>query len=233
MKYVVAREIWQAYPSLTTGLVVARGIDNARKAAGVEELLTEAEAYVRSRLELSRLAKEPHIASWRSTYSSFGVKPSRYNSAVESLLRRVLKEGSLPRINKLVDLCNSFSLKSVLPIAAYDLDKVQGDIVIKFAEGHERFLGLGSGEVGFPAPGEVIYTDQVEALSRRWNWRECDKAKVLDTTRNVLLTVEGIKQIGREVVEETTRQLSVEVQKFCGGSVCHFLLDKENQEAEF
>jgi DNA/RNA-binding domain of Phe-tRNA-synthetase-like protein len=154
---------------------------------------------------------------------------------VEALTRRVLKGGELPHINRLVDLGNCLSVKYVLPIAAYDLDRVAGDILIKFATGEEEFVPLGTVEVEHPEPGEVVYTDSDgrEALSRRWNWRQADKAKAVEETERVLLTVEGVNQIPREMVERATKDLIELIQQFCGGEAQYFLLHKDGQVAEF
>ncbi len=97
----------------------------------------------------------------------------------------------MPRINKLVDICNCISIKYVLPIAAYDLAGISGDLTVTLAQGGERFLPLNIDQWEQPEPEEVIYKDQEKALSRRWNWRQCDQAKVTPDTHNALLTLEG------------------------------------------
>jgi len=81
----------------------------------------------------------------------------------------------------------------------------------------------------------VVYTDSdgKEALSRRWNWRQSDKAKAMEEIERVLLTVEGVNQIPRETVERATRELIELIQIICGGEAQYFLLHKEEQEAEF
>jgi len=81
----------------------------------------------------------------------------------------------------------------------------------------------------------VVYTDSdgKEALSRRWNWRQSDKAKAMEEIERVLLTVEGVNQIPRETVERATRELIELIQLICEGEAQYFLLHKEEQEAEF
>ena len=235
MKYTVDSDIYSVYPDLYTGIAVLSGISNSASSPEVTALLAEAEASLRAEWGGRPASEHPHVAAWRAAYSTFGVKPSKYRSAVEALARRVLKGEELPRINKLVDLGNCLSVKYVLPIAAYDLDRVTGDILIKFATGDEEFVPLGTPEVEHPEPGEVVYTDSggKEALSRRWNWRQSDKAKAVEETERVLLTVEGVNQIPRQTVERATKELIELLQLICGGKAQYFLLHQEEQEAEF
>ena len=49
-----------------------------------------------------------------------GLKPTQYRCASESLLRRFRKEGSLPRLHPLVDLCNAVSMAYAIPVAVLD-----------------------------------------------------------------------------------------------------------------
>jgi DNA/RNA-binding domain of Phe-tRNA-synthetase-like protein len=198
MKYTVDSDVYSVYPDLYTGIAVLSEISNSGSSPEVTALLAEAEAHLRAEWGTRAASEHPHVAAWRAAYSTFGVKPSKYRSAVEALARRVLKE-------------------YVLPIAAYDLDRVTGDIVIKFATGEEEFVPLGTAEVEHPEPGEVVYTDSdgKEALSRRWNWRQSDKAKAVEETERVLLTVIEL------------------IQLICGGKAQYFLLHKEKKEAEF
>ena len=55
-----------------------------------------------------------------------GLKPTQYRCAAESLLRRFRKEGSLPRLHPLVDLCNAVSLAFAVPVAVLDAGRIAG-----------------------------------------------------------------------------------------------------------
>ncbi len=53
-----------------------------------------------------------------------GLKPTKYRSAAEALLRRFRREGELPRLHSVIDLCNAMSLAFALPVAVFDLAQV-------------------------------------------------------------------------------------------------------------
>lgn len=57
-----------------------------------------------------------------------GLKPTRYRSAAEALLRRFKREDKLPHVHPLVDLCNAVLLAFALPIAVFDLERVDSFI---------------------------------------------------------------------------------------------------------
>ena len=193
-----------------------------------EALLKAQVETVKARFASEPLSSHPHISSWRAAFSSFGVKPTQYRCAVEAMLRHVLKKGAVPHINKLVDICNYVSMKHVLPEAAYDLSSVSGPIEVRFAKGDEPFLPLYGKEVEYPKPGEVVYTDDEGALSRRWTWRQADRAKSTLKTRDALLTAEGVNDIEHAAVEAAMEELVSLVREHCGGEVSWSMVDRDH-----
>ena len=216
------------FPTIVAGAAFALGIDNQSEERAAEPLLKAQVDRVTAQFATAPLSSHPHISSWRSAYSSFGVKPTQYRCAVEALLRHVLKKGAVPHINKLVDICNYVSMRHVLPVAAYDLSHISGPIEVRFAKGDEPFLPLDGKEVEHPKPGEVVYTDDEGALSRRWTWRQADRAKSTPQTRNALLTAEGVNDIEQAAVEAAMQELVSLVKEHCGGEVSSSILDRDH-----
>lgn len=87
------------------------------------------------------------LAEARSLYKSFGVDPSRYRPSSEALLRRMLKGESLYRISNAVDACNLNSLRALLPVGMYDLDRVEGDVLLRAGREGEEYPGIRKGVV--------------------------------------------------------------------------------------
>jgi len=220
-------DLLERFPNVTAGVAFAKGLDNESAPRQAESLLRAQEEAVTASFASTPLSSHPHISSWRSAFSSFGVKPTKHRCAVEALLRHVLKAGTVPHINKLVDICNYVSMKHVLPVAAYDLAGVSGPVEVRFAQGDEPFLPLYEKEIEYPKPGEVVYTDNQGALSRRWTWRQCDRAKSTPQTRHALLTTEGVKDIERDAVEAAIKELASLVEEYCGGELTWTVLDRD------
>lgn len=83
----------------------------------------------------------------RRLYKSFGMDPSRHRPSSEALLRRVLNNKGLYRLNNAVDTCNLASLTFLLPIGMYDLDQVEGDVTLRAGRPGEEYPGIRKGPV--------------------------------------------------------------------------------------
>ena len=184
-----ADAVWFDYPELVAGVIVVERIDaGALVDAPVEELTGIAE----SRLASGPESGLPEIQAWRSAFARMGLKPTQYRCAAEALLRRYRREGSLPRIHPLVDLCNAVSLAFAIPVAALDRARVAGLAEVRYATGSETYLTF-TGEMEYPEPGEVIYADADDrAHARRWTNRQSGYSAVGEQTSEVLIVAEAL-----------------------------------------
>jgi DNA/RNA-binding domain of Phe-tRNA-synthetase-like protein len=129
-----------------------------------------------------------------------GLKPTQYRCASESLLRRLRKEGTLPRIHPLIDLCNGLSMAFAIPVAVLDVARIEGDLQVRHAGGEERYLSFG-GEIEHPEPGEVSFVDAAgNAHARRWTHRQSGLSAVRDATSRVLIVAEAMHAGGADDV---------------------------------
>lgn len=232
MKLKVDNRIFEAFPGLKLGVVIARQIDNAGSADEISELIRKKEREIRENYSTETLSREPKIDSWRKAYSTFGAKPKKYKSSVESLYRMILKGVDLRPINKIVDIYNYISIKHMLPAGGDDRSKVDGDIILRFARGDEPFTALNSGETETVKEGEVVYADEKEVLCRRWNWRECDKTKMTEETRDVVLVIEGLPPVTEQEIAGILDDFKQLIIKCCGGEAETVVLDQDIRETE-
>jgi DNA/RNA-binding domain of Phe-tRNA-synthetase-like protein len=139
------------------------------------------------RLDQGPESQMPEISAWRRAYSQMGLKPSKYRSAAEALLRRFKREGDLPRLHPLVDFCNAVSVAFALPVAVFDLNGVEEYLEVCHAKGTEQYLAF-SGEIEAPSPGEIIFRDAAnQAHARRWTFRQSRLSTVRPETTRVLI----------------------------------------------
>lgn len=190
MYFVHAPVIWERFPALVPGLLLVEGVDaQAGVDAHIEPLLARAKERLAAVSAESELAE---VQAWRRAYAQMGMKPTQYRSAAEALLRRFRREGALPRLHPLVDLCNAASLAFALPVAVFDLAGVAEYIEVRPARGDEEYLAF-SGEVERPEPGEVIFADAAgQVHARRWTFRQSRRSAVSDATRRALIVSEGL-----------------------------------------
>ncbi len=161
----------------------------------------------------------PEVQAWRRAFGRMGFKPTQYRCASESLLRRLRKEGALPRIHPLIDLCNAVSTAFAIPIAVFDLDHVQGNLQVRPATGTERHVAFG-GEVEQPEPGEVVFADGAgQAHARRWTHRQSAASAIRPGTRRVLIVAEAMHATARDDVQRLLDALAQELQAGWGAGV--------------
>jgi lysyl-tRNA synthetase class 2 len=232
MKLIIDKDIFNSFPGLNIGLVIAKGIDNRGKNDEIIKLIREREKEIKSGFDKGTLTENPRIASWRKAYSSFGAKPKKYHCCAENLYRMILDGMELRPINKIVDVYTYILIKHMIPVGGDDLDKIDGDIVLRFAKGDESFRELNKEEVKNPKEGEVVYADDKEILCRRWNWRECDKSKMTEETKNVAIVVEGLPPVTEDEVKSIINELKELIQRFLGGETRLVVLNKNNPGAE-
>ena len=236
-RLLVDETIFESFPDALIGVLVCGAIDN-RTNSGEAEVLTrmlgEAAGRARSALKGHTLTEHPHVACWREAYRAFGAKPKKYPSSIENLLTRTLKGEDPRHINKLVDLYNVVSLTHLIPVGGEDLATIEGDIRLTKASDSEPAVRLlGEVEQRAPKAGEVIYTDDLGAICRRWNWKESDRAKLTEDTKEVVLVLEALPPIDRSKLEAAMEELSALVKEHLGGDVSSKVLDRERRELEF
>ena len=231
MKLLITDSIFDDFPELVLGVVILHNIDNSQDRAEVSEMLRQAEAALPGKFGSTPVIEHPYIATWREAYRKFGAKPKNYPSSVENLTRRVLNGATIGHINNLVSLYNTISLRHILPVGGEDLDKIVGDVLLIRASNNEPpvFL-LGESEARPPHAGEIIYKDDAGAICRRWNWKEADRTKLTQETKNAFLVIEALVPVPRATVETAIRELADFVKQYCGGTVSTAFLDKDQRE---
>jgi DNA/RNA-binding domain of Phe-tRNA-synthetase-like protein len=203
-----ASDIWRDFPSLVPGVLYAEGITAG---ASVGDRADVFAARAKSRLAACSEGELPEIQAWRRAFAKMGLKPTQYRCAAEALLRRFRKEGSLPRLHPLVDLCNAVSLAFAIPVAVLDAARVSWPLEVRYAAGDEDYLTF-AGDVEHPDAGEVIFADQAgRAHARRWTNRQSGLSAVRDETSAVLIVAEALHDGAAPDVSELTAALAGEL----------------------
>ena len=81
----------------------------------------------------------------RKAYKAFGKDPARYRLSSEALLRRIVKEKGIYKINNIVDLNNLLSITSYYSICAFDISKLQAPIEFTIGTKEDEYYGIGRG----------------------------------------------------------------------------------------
>jgi DNA/RNA-binding domain of Phe-tRNA-synthetase-like protein len=230
MRFIIEDTFWSLFPDTRIGIVIARGLNNASEhAPKTGELLSEAVKQAAANLPAGELTEHPAIAPWREAYRTFGMKPSKYRSSIENLIRSVHSRG-VPSINPLVDFYNTVSLAHLLPCGGEDLSTIQGDIRLTRATGDEHFVPLGSTEPSPPQPGEVIYRDDAGVICRGWNWREAERTKLTPQTTDAFLCAEWLPGLRETALTAACEDLARLGREYLGAETAIHYLDAANRE---
>jgi DNA/RNA-binding domain of Phe-tRNA-synthetase-like protein len=188
----IAEEIWRRHPDYRALSVTARGFS------------VQAEPHV----DLAALAPpswmDAHLEAWRAAFRGFGANPKKTPSSVDSLWKRLQKDGSLPTIGPVVDLYNALSVRFGAPFGGEDADLYAGWPRLGFAAGSEAFDTTRNGApvVENPDQGEVVWYDDNGITCRRWNWRQCRRTALSPASRNLWFVIDRLSPMP---VEELLR----------------------------
>jgi DNA/RNA-binding domain of Phe-tRNA-synthetase-like protein len=219
MQFRHAPSIWADFPELAAGVALIAGLTVAKPGTGqsvggaslaadrAARFYTAADAHLAGATE----ADLPPTQAWRRAFARMGLKPTQYRCASEALLRRYRKEGALPAVHPLVDLCNAISMAYAIPVAVLDVDRVTGSIEVRYADGSENYLAF-SGETEHPYAGEVIFADEAgNAHARRWTNRQSALSAVSPATTTALIVAEAMHESAAADVADLVATVTAEV----------------------
>jgi DNA/RNA-binding domain of Phe-tRNA-synthetase-like protein len=233
MFFSIQKELFDILPDLTIGMVVVKDVANTHPSEEIDDLLTQAVEELKRSFVGDKAQEHPRIKPWRNAFSKLGISGSKFPSSIESMAKRILKKDPFPKINSLVDLYNSISLRFLVPMGGHDLDTIEGNIYLRFTEGGEPFTPMGSGETVTVPKGELVYCDDREVLTRNWVWRQCEKDKVTEKSKNIFIPIDVLGEVGGERGHEIVLELSKLIPRYLGGTLFSAILNSKNPHVEF
>ena len=211
-------EVTQKFPSLT---VLTRKIENISVSTTdpiLENLKTRVSDELRNSFKLESLKDEPVFRAYRNFFWQIGIDPTKIRPAAEALIRRVLNGKPLPRINTAVDAYNLASMVTRIALAAFDLEKIEGGITMRFSRAGESFLGIGMDKPLILTGAEIVMAD-ASRLIAIYPHRDADYSRTTLQTKNVMLISCGVPGISPDQLKEAAEKASEFVVKFCGGTI--------------
>ena len=148
MKVMIDSDLKNRWPEIALGMIQCEGVCASKETTALwNDLSVFAEVLARRIDSTEAIGTCPAIAATRNAYRAFGKDPSRYRGSAEALMRRVVQQRSLYRVNMIVDLNNYVSLLSELPVGSYDVGRIKGDVVFRLGHPGESYEGIGKGRV--------------------------------------------------------------------------------------
>ncbi|WEV71801.1 phenylalanine--tRNA ligase beta subunit-related protein [Bifidobacterium sp. ESL0790] len=232
-KFVVDDSFWKIFPEVRIAVIEAKGIDNTDYSNMPDDLLKKANAEAVKWVPDDPISANKIVADWREAYRKFKTKKGA-RCAVEALLKRAKQGKGVSKINPVVDMYNSVTLRWAFPIGGEDLDNIEGDVRLTVAKGGEKFWPI-SDEDGDPQealPGEVIYADDHSVLSRCLSWRDSARAEARETSHNILFYMENITPERADDHEKATQELLGKLHDYFGVDATSWVVSRDNPTIE-
>ena len=121
-------------------------------------------------------------------------------------------------INQAVDIYNLISLESKLALGAHNIDRVEGNVTLRFTNGTERFVPIGQTDPIPVAAHEYSYCDDANEVLCRLEIRQVEKTKVDETAQNIFYIVQGNEATPDGLLRETAQRIVDLTTRFSGGS---------------
>ena len=161
---------------------------------------------------------DPILEGFNILHDKTGVKRRKNIPASENLIRLLVKHQDMSYINLAVDIYNLISLESRLALGAHNMDKVDGNVTLRFTDGTERFVPIGMSEPIPVRPHEYSYCDDANEVLCRLEIRQVEKTKVDEAAKNVFYIVQGNEATDESLLKETAQKIIDTTAKYCGGS---------------
>ncbi|MEM1944495.1 MAG: phenylalanine--tRNA ligase beta subunit-related protein [Nitrososphaerota archaeon] len=213
----ISQPVRNEFPGLEVRLVKLLGVRVWIGNAGALDAEVEAAAQrMRGLYSLETLKDVETVRLYRDFFWRVGIDPTKTRPSAEALLRRVLMGRPFPRVNSLVDAYNLASMETLIPIAAFDLDLLRMDLVMRRARRGEFFHGIG---MAWPhqLTGRELVVEDREKLIAIYPYRDADSTKVTERTVNTLVMVCGAPKVPAARLEEATERVVDYITRHCGG----------------
>ncbi len=163
------------------------------------------------------LSEDPILSGFEILHQKINCSNPNLIASPQSLITTLLKRDTLPSINLLVDIYNCVSIQSKLSLGAHDIDKIDDQIILRFADGTETFVPLGRNKSEKINTGEYCYIEGKDNVICRMECRQADATKITLGTKNVLFIIQGNQNTTCEYIETIMKQLIDLIKLYCDG----------------
>lgn len=211
---IIDAPVKEKFPDLT---VLTTSIDNVTVSGQDDQLETfksEIISDIRSQYTLETLKDVLEFRMYRDFFWSINIDPTKIRPASEALIRRVLHGKPLPQINTVVDTYNLASMKTRIALAAFDADKIDPELTMRFAQEGEQFVGIGMDNPIYLQGNELVIQSGTDIIAL-YPYRDADKSKIMTPTTEIYLVVCGVPGISTDKLENAKKVAVKYIQRYC------------------
>ena len=203
---------------IRVGTAELKGLrQNEKENSEISREIAAVEAELKSKYEIDEVKDIGTLRMQRDFFWRLGVDPTKDRPASEALLRRILANKGLPRVSAIVDTYNLASVKTLLTFSAFDLERIEPPLSVRFSREDEVVTLIGNRKKKLTGK-EIVLTDSAKILCV-YVHGDVDATKVTDSTRDVLLVAYGIPGMSKEELKGGMSVAAGYVKRFAGGAV--------------
>ncbi|MBM3291556.1 hypothetical protein FJY84_02635 [Candidatus Bathyarchaeota archaeon] len=214
----IDKKLHQNFLGLSARIKIIDGVKIYEESRNLEDYKIEVIKKIKDKWNIDELKEDPIFRAYRDFFWKVKIDPTKNRPASEAIIRRILRESPFPKINTLVDSYNLASAESGIPFAAFDLDKLKGEPLMREAKTNEVFLGIGMEKPVNLTGGEVVIQDE-EKLIAVYPYRDADYSKVTIKTVRIHLMTCGVPNITDNKLESAENLAVSNILRFCGGTI--------------
>ena len=223
------QEVFEMFPEASVNGIVFEGVADFDPATVAPWKQRAIESVASSGFTSDTVLDAPVVKEWRNAFQRFGVKPSKYRSSIEQLYRRALKQEIIETSLPLVNLYCYVSLIEMVPMGACDVEKLDGDIVIRLSKENETFIGIGDTTPLIAHPGVVVYSDDGGIICWAWNHRDAARVALSPKTNKAIFFSDSASQ---ESESRAANAIALLADAISGGQELNrFMLNRANPSA--
>ncbi len=193
------------------------GLDNSAASEEWKKERGERLDILRGQYEGYDYHSDPYFEGFHILHDKAGVRRRKNVPSGENLLKMLVKHQDMVFINNVVDIYNVISMERRLSAGAHDMDRIDGDLTLRFTDGSETYIPLGSPEPVPVRPHEYCYCDDSNEVLCRLEIKQVEKTKIGEDVRNVLYILEGHEATEDAYLREVMQEIIDTTVKYCGG----------------
>jgi len=233
MKCTVDNYVFEKNPDVCFGIIIGKDLKNSATTDDDSQKLKNSEDGLKEVINTENLKTHPSMAVYRDALKNVSINPNKFMNSVEAMCKRVVKGGSLPRINALVDLCNAVALKNIISLGGHDLRDIKYDLEVRLTVEGDKFLPFGKEEFEDVKAGELVFTSGNEIQTRQWLWRQSELGKVNLDSSELIFQLVGFKGEHEDQFKNAMKEVEELVSERFSGTFQSFLVDSSNPSIEF
>jgi len=225
MVYVeIDPEVKRSFSGISLGVSIIRNVHVGEFSSKLDVHVERICSSLKAELTLEGLKDHPKIKAYRSFYWRLGIDPTKQRPAAEALIRRILQGKRFPRINCAVDAINLASALNMIPLAAYDFDRIIPPIILRWSRNGEKFRGIGE-NVEHEIQRQLVLADNTRIVGL-YPHRDSYYTRITGKTKNIIIISCGIPYIAYMDILRAAESAAENIVKLCGGEAISINLVK-------